>query len=897
MTYRGSEETAEGVTITPGREVLPGNVEPVHYDVKLEPDLQEATFKGDVSIGLNIVEDTNEISVNLLEIDIKHTKLEIDGKVLIPESSDCNTDTQTIKFTFCDTLPVGRKAVLSMNYVGQLNDKMAGFYRSSYVDKNGETKYMATTQMEPTDARRAVPCFDQPDMKSTWNVTLIADKELTCLSNMDVKEEKEIDGGKKSVTFNKTPKMSTYLLAFIVGDLRYKETNAFRVPIRVYATPGNEQHADFSLDIAARTLAFYEQQFDFPYPLPKMDMVAIPDFSAGAMENWGLVTYRVVDLLYDAKTASIDRKQRIAEVVQHELAHQWFGNLVTMDFWEGLWLNEGFATWMSWYSMNEFFPNWKVWENYVVDNLAQALGLDGLRSSHPIEVPVKRVAEINQIFDSISYAKGSSILRMVSKFMGEKVFIEGVKLYLKKHAFRNTQTTDLWAALDEAKARDDEAHGRKPSKITVQSAMSYWTKRIGYPVVAVTEKDNHIHLKQNRYLNTADVKPEEDETLWTIFVGLKTKDGVDESKFFDKREESYKLENMEFFKINADQSGVYRTLYTPERLIKLGQAAKAGLLSVEDRAGLLGDAGALASSGYQKTSALLDLVSEFKDEENYVVWAELSSRIGSLKTAWMFSPQDEKDALKVFHRDLIAPLAHKLGWEFHEDEDDMLQQLKALVFGGAGMNGDPKVVAAAMEMFKKFSEGDLDAIHPNIRGTVYGIALQYGENDGEKEWDVVYNAFKNGRNNDEKNVALRWLGRSKNAENIKKTLALALSAEVKDQDIYQPISGVRCHREGIEYLWGWFKENYELLIKKLPPGLAMLGSVVAMCTNNFTSKEQAKEVEAFFKDKDTSGFDRAVAQTLDTIATKANWVERDSKDVEAWLKHKGYLGKGNHSEL
>ncbi|KAF8533917.1 peptidase family M1-domain-containing protein [Trichophaea hybrida] len=878
------EGESGSVNITQGREVLPTNVKPLHYDLKLEPNFKDFTFEGTVSIELEIKEASTEISVNTLEINIKDTKLEHCGKTLTPVSHNYNEDTQTDKFAFGEELPAGSKATLTIKYVGQLNDKMAGFYRSSYVE-NGVTKYMATTQMEPTDARRAAPCFDQPDLKSTWTVTLIADKELTCLSNMDVKDEKDVGNGKKSVTFNKTPLMSTYLLAFIVGDLRYKETNAFRLPIRVYATPGNEQYADFSLDIAARTLAFYEKEFGVDYPLPKMDMVAIPDFSAGAMENWGLVTYRIVDLLYDPKTASVDRKQRIAEVVQHELAHQWFGNLVTMDFWEGLWLNEGFATWMSWYSMNEFYPNWKVWENYVVDNLAAALNLDGLRSSHPIEVPVKRVAEINQIFDSISYAKGSSILRMVSKYLGEDVFMKGVKAYLKKHAYGNTKTTDLWAALSEASGKN------------VEEAMATWTKKIGYPVVTVTENGNKLHLKQNRYLKTADVKPEEDETLWPIFVGLRTKGGINEDISFNTREFAIEVENPDFFKINADQSAVYRTLYSPERLKKLGEAAKSGLLSVEDRAGLLGDAGALATSGYQKTSALLDLVAGFKQEKSYVVWAEIASRIGSIKGTWMFAPQEERTALRQFQRELMSPLAHQLGWVFTETDDELTQQLKSLAFSGAGLNGDPKVIEAALAMFKKFAEGDLDAIHPNLRGTVYGIALENGENQGEKEWDVVYDAFKNGRNNDEKNVALRWLGRSKNPENIKKTLALTLSSEVKDQDIYQPISGVRSHREGSEALWAWFKENYDLLIKKLPPGLSMLGSVVSMCTSNFTSNEQALEVHDFFKDKDTKGFDRALAQSMDTIAAKASWLSRDKEDVQNWLKVNGYLNNDYQNKL
>jgi len=509
--------------------------------------------------------------------------------------------------------------------------------------------------------------------------------------------------------------------------------------------------------------------------------------------------------------------------------------------------------------------------------LAGALGLDGLRSSHPIEVPVKKVAEINQIFDSISYAKGSSVLRMVSKYLGEDVFMNGIRAYLKKHAYGNTKTTDLWAALSEASGKD------------VEGAMTTWTKKTGYPVITVTEDGSKLHMKQNRYLKTADVKPEEDETLWPIFVGLRTAEGVNEDISFTGREHTLEMKSLDFYKINADQTNVYRTLYTPERLKKLGEDAKTGKLTVEDRAGMLGDAGALATSGYQKTSALLDLVSGFTQEQSYIVWCEVIGRISAVRNAWIFGPDDLKKALKQFTKDLVAPVAHRVGWEFKEGEDDMLQQLKALVFLSAGMAGDEKVVAAAKEMFAKFAAGDLDAINPNIRGAVYGIVLEHGENHGEKEWEIVLNAYRNGRTNDERNVALRWMGRSKNPENIKKTLQFALSTEVKDQDIYQPISGVRGHAEGVVALWEWFKTNYDLLIKKLPPGLSMLGSVVGMCTNNFTTWDQLKDVENFFKDKDTKGFDRGLAQSMDSIKAKATWTERDTEDVKTWLKEKKYL--------
>ena len=347
-----------------------------------------------------------------MDLDIHSATVSADG-ALVSSSPSVSHDTkkQWTTFSFDQKLKSGQKATLAIEFTGTLNDKLAGFYRSKDKRADGTTHFLATTQFEATDARRAFPCFDEPALKATFSTTLIGDPHHTCLSNMNQISETEVDskvtGGKrKAVTFDKTPPMSTYLLAFIIGELNYIESNEFRIPVRVYAPLGdNVQNGKFALDLAAKTLGFYEKTFDSKFPLPKMDMIAIPDFSAGAMENWGLVTYRSVDLLFDETTSGANHKERVAEVVQHELAHQWFGNLVTMDFWDGLWLNEGFATWMSWYSSNVFYPEWKIWESYVVGTFAHALGLDSLRSSHPIEVPVKRADEINEIFDAISYSR------------------------------------------------------------------------------------------------------------------------------------------------------------------------------------------------------------------------------------------------------------------------------------------------------------------------------------------------------------------------------------------------------------------------------------------------------------------------------------------------------------
>ena len=597
------------------------------------------------------------------------------------------------------------------------------------------------------------------------------------------------------------------------------------------------------------------------------------------MENWGLVTYRVVDLLFDEKSSGALTKQRVAEVVQHELAHQWFGNLVTMDFWDGLWLNEGFATWMSWYSCNTFYPEWKIWQSFVVDDLQSALGLDSLRSSHPIEVPVKRADEVNQIFDAISYSKGSCVLRMISKYCGEKDFLEGIRRYIKKHAYGNTKTEDLWAALEDASG--------KP----VQKVMDIWTKRVGYPVVTVTENDDQksIHVKQNRFLRTGDVKPEEDETLYPVFLGLRTSGDVDEQLTLSTREADFPVPSTSFYKLNSDHSSLYRTSYTPARLAHLGSAAASGLLSVEDRAGLISDAGALASSGYQKTSGLLSLLKSFHTEPAFIVWSELLARISSIRSAWLFEPTSTQDALKSFQRSLVTPLAHKKGWSFTPSEDHIEAQFKSLLFGSAGLAGDAKIIAAAKSMFASFAGGDRKAIHPNLRSSVYAIALQNG---GEAEYNTLLNEYHTATDADERNTALRALGRATDPALITRSLSLPLSSDVKAQDVYMPLTALRNHRHGIEMMWEWLKDNWTPLNEKCPASLGMLGSVVQIATGGFTEEKQLEEVKAWFKERSTKGFERSLEQVADGVLAKGRWVGRDGTDVVEWLKKEGIVEEG-----
>lgn len=866
-----------------GRQVLPKTVKPVHYDLTLEPDLANFTYRGSVHIDLDVLADSSSVSLNTVDLDIQSTRIAVDGaEVESTVHLSYDEDSQTTTFGLGHALQAGQRATLSLEFTGTLNDVMAGFYRSSYKDADGSEHFLATTQMEPTDARRAFPCFDEPALKATFTVTLIADHDMTTLSNMNIAREVDVESQmvgrkRKRVTFDKTPVMSTYLLAFVVGKLKYCETNGFRVPVRVYCTPDeDEKHGMYSAELAARTLAFYEKEFGIDYPLPKMDMIGIPDYAAGAMENWGLVTYKTTMLLMDDETTSAEDKREVAETVTHELAHQWFGNLVTMDFWEGLWLKEGFATWMSIYACDAFYPEWKIWDGHVTETLREALSLDSLRSSHPIEVPVRRADEVNQIFDEISYQKGSCVIRMVSKALGEAVFMDGIRRYLSRHAYGNTVTNDLWAALSEASGKD------------VAKIAAIWTRDVGYPVVTVAEnkEDSTIDLKQNRFLRTGDVKPEEDQIVYPIFLALKTKDGVDNELSLASRQATFKLPSLDFFKLNSEHSGIYRTLYSRERLQKLGQAARSGLLSVSDRAGLIADANALAQAGYQKTSDLLAFLRAFDLEPEFQVWREMCGCISALKKTWMFEEEQTQDALKAFQRDIVTKRAHEIGWVCGAQDGHIQQQFKALMFAAACQADDKEAHAAARDMFARFMGGSREALHSNLRRTVFSAVLRTG---GQAEYDAIVREYETASVGTDRVAALSSLGSSRDPKLIQRTLDYTLSKNVRSQDIHQSVSGLISHPAGLMALWSWFQKNWEVLQAKMPPSLGQLGRLVQMATAGFSEEHQRKEVEEFFKNKKTQGMDMELAQSLDIIRSREGWLARDKADVAGYLAQSGYL--------
>ena len=529
---------------------------------------------------------------------------------------------------------------------------MAGFYRSKYL-VHGEPRWMATTQFESTDARRSFPCWDEPALKATFKISLIIPKDLSALSNMPVASQEPVqEGAKTLIRFEETPVMSTYLLAYIVGEFDYVEDHTQEgVKVRVYTPPGKSSQGAFALKMATRTLSFFTEYFGITYPLPKADMIAIADFASGAMENWGLITYRETALLIDEATSGVSSKQRVAYVVAHELAHQWFGNLVTMEWWKELWLNEGFATWVGNLAVAHFFPEWDIWTSFISDYFSRAQLLDAMINTHPVEVEVNNSDEIDEIFDVISYCKGASVIRMIATYLGEEDFKRGLNIYLNAHLYANATTDDLWAGLTESSGKD------------VKGYMDDWIKRAGLPVISVSQSvtnPRELVLRQERFLSSGASVPADQNTTWKCFIGVVT-EKVNEPTFVELSSEQDTVtipENLidgpdSWVKVNAGQSGFFFVHYDDRMLENLTRAVQANQLNAQDRIGLISDAYALTKAGRMSTAQLLRLVQGYSKETDFTVFGEVAAVLGAIYHLWEDQPCS--DALRAFCQEVFAP--------------------------------------------------------------------------------------------------------------------------------------------------------------------------------------------------------------------------------------------------
>ncbi len=879
---------------------LSKNIVPIEYDIQLQPDLDNFTFEGVETITLSILKPTKTLTLHSKELQIETAHMsDMWAKIFYNEKSE----TATFVFPSAIGLPSGvairasrarpkmipaGKIKLTIAFKGILNDKMRGFYRSKYTI--GEKEYhMATTQFETTDARRAFPCFDEPAHKAVFHVSLVVPKGKMAISNTLPVSVAEHEAGYEIVKFSPTPRMSTYLLAFIIGDLEYIESKTKNgIRVRVFTTPGKKHQAKFALDCAVKTLQFYDEYFDIPYPLPVLDMITIPDFTAGAMENWGAITYRESALLVDEDHSSLGNKQWTALVIAHEIAHQWFGNLVTMEWWTHLWLNEGFASYIEYLAVDKLFPKWDIWTQFSTNDLGVALRLDALLHTHPIEIPVHHPDEIGEIFDEVSYSKGASIIRMLADYLGEKDFRNGLRYYLKKHSYKNTETIHLWQAFE------------KISKKPIAKIMHNWTSKPGYPVIKAEIKNGKLNLSQERFFASLVSKVRaKDETKWKIPILVKSPNSLQTlmskklleinflrglasggepiSGFFklQKIRTDKKFDFQKFWlKVNFGETGFYRTAYSKELLGKLKKPVEKKLLSARDRLGIIRDLFALAEAGIIPTTNTLEFLESYQKEDNYTVWLELASGLARLEQ--LLAKNKSKLKLDALSLKFFSPLAEKLGWQKKKNELHTDTLLRSLTISRVGHLGDKKIIAKAKQ---KFIKGN---IHPDIRGAVYSIIAKWG---GKKEYQAFVARYKKETLQEEKNRIGSALGNFRDLKLLKLACEFATSKNVRIQDTVGIISSVGGNPLGRDIWWNFVQKNWKMFVSRYGDGGHTLARLVKAISDSAEEKH-LKSFKKFFTNHNAPGAKRAIQQVLERLEGNIVWLKRDGKKIEKFLQYR-----------
>ena len=844
---------------------LSPHIKPLRYRIMLKPDLEGFIFNGEETIYLEISKPTKEITLHSKEIEILNAELRMSNAELKIKSIKYNEKHETATFTTDRLIPKG-KGELKIIFKGILNDKMRGFYRSSYTHQ-GKTKYLATTQFEATDARRAFPCFDEPAHKAVFDVTLMIPPGSTAISNTIETEVKEHESGYRAVKFAPSPKMSTYLLAFIVGDFEYIEGKTRDgVAVRVFVTPGKKHQANFALTCAIKTLEFYNKYFGIPYPLPVLDLIAIPDFTSGAMENWGAVTYRESALLVDPEHTSATNKQWVALVIAHELAHQWFGNLVTMEWWTDLWLNEGFASYIEYLAVDHLFPKWDIWTQFAYADLGVAMELDSLKNTHPIEIKVHHPDEIGEIFDAVSYSKGASIIRMLADYLGEKDFRGGLRYYLNKHKYANASTVDLWKAFE-------KASGKPVTKI-----MQNWTKKPGYPLVKIIQGKKHIQLKQSRfYSSRISKKQSSDKTIWDIPVKVTSDKLQVTSHLFSKKKDLLRKSLGSWLKINAGETGFFRTDYPAQMLSALWAPIKNKELPPIDRLGIIRDAFALSEAGQLPTTQSLELAINYSRETDYTVWTEIVSGLESLSQ--LLAKEKFYLDFSIFAQGIFKKIVKHVGFSKRSKEHHTVGLLRSVVLYQAGKFGHKKIIAWALKQFKNFRNKN-KKIPPDLRGVVYNLAAQNGDAKGHK---FLIKLYQTESLHEERNRIGRALGQFKSKKLLKKTLNFSLSKAVRFQDMPGILVSVWNNPQGRELAWAFVKKHIKTIMDRYALGGHMLSRILAPA-GNFVSETDAKEIQNFFKIHPAPGAARTIAQVLEKIRSNSAWLSEEKDNIERWLE-------------
>jgi len=839
---------------------LPASVKPQHYEIRLEPDLKNFTFSGEETVAIEVYEPVNEIQLNALELTIDEVSLSRDSHKLSGKAELDEVNERAI-LSFDTKVEPGRWS-LRIKFRGILNDKLHGFYRSQYKDPAGQTHTIATTQFEATDARRAIPCWDEPAAKATFKLTLVVDQNLAAISNTAIESEKPAANGKKEVTFRQTIRMSTYLLAFVVGE--FKATDPVDVagtPLRVWYVPGKEALTRYGQEVGAFSLNFFANYYGIKYPGDKLDLIAIPDFAAGAMENLGAITFRETALLVDEKTASRAELERVADVVSHENAHMWFGDLVTMQWWNGIWLNEAFATFMEMLAVDAWKPHWERWVSFGLSRGA-AMAVDGLNSTRSIEYPVHSPSDAGGMFDVLTYEKGASVLRMLEQYLGAEEFRKGISRYLREHEYGNAETGDLWDALEES------------SHQPVRRMMDTWIFQPGFPIISVEKGSDgrSIKLSQKRFLYLRE--PGKGTEQWHVPLMIKaaTDKGVSEHKLLlTSAEAALQLPgNLKWVLVNQGGSGFYRVRYSSDLLA--GVTAALDQLSPIERFGVVSDTWAAVVAGLAPLKEFFAMAAKFRNETDLNVWRAILGGFAYLDTV---VDEQHRPAMQAEVRRLLTPALERLGWEPKPGESELQSQLRGSLIGALGTQGeDPQVQARARELYAKYRNAP-GSVDNNLVPAIIAIVAHTGSEADYKEFKEK---FKTARTPQDEQRYLYALADFRRPELLRDAMQMTLNGEVRTQNAPYLMMELMMNTECRYEAWAFLKQNWDKMAAAYPEN-----AIPRMCGGVTSLVDQQPDVDQFFKTHKVKQGGKTIEQHLERLRVAVAFKQREIAPAPADL--------------
>jgi len=833
---------------------LPQSVRPEHYTLALTPDLKAATFSGVESIDVDIAEATDRITLNAIEIVFERVTVTVAGKEQ-KAAVALDKEKQQATFTFAEKLPAG-KATLSIRYTGILNNSLRGFYLSKTARRN-----YAVTQFESTDARRAFPCFDEPAFKATFDISLVVDVSDTAISNTEIVSDAPGPAtGKHTLKFATTPKMSTYLVAFLVGDFQCTSGESDGVTIRSCATPDKVALTPYSVDVARYVLHYFNTYFDIPYPLKKLDLIALPDFEAGAMENFGAITYRETALLIDPITASIGAHKEVALTVAHEMAHQWFGDLVTMQWWDNIWLNEGFATWMESKPIAAMHPEWNI-DQSVVSGIDGVLNIDSQPTTRAIRAKADTPDEINQMFDGISYGKASDVLLTVENYLGEETFRQGVHNYLAAHLYGNATAEDFWGAQTET--------SHKP----VDKIMESLVAQPGAPILIFGEPANgKVAVNQKRSYLSPNIHANSTQK-WTLPVCFKTATSQ-ECELLTPADSALKAPANAMFFANAGGKGYYRSAYTPREYAALVAQVEAGL-SPAERIRLIGDEWAQARANKASIGDFLDLAAAVKDDPNAEVISQALSGVNAIYER-VAATAEEKTALFKWISKTFAPEYFKLGPPASTDSANT-RELRAQLLATLGLHGeDPLITAQARNYAQLYLRDSAEADH-----TLCLAALVIAARNGDTAlFDQLQKIYETSTNPEIQIAALHLLAEFVDPALVQRSLDYAVSNKVRNQDAVTQFSISLQNDENREQAWKYIQHNWDKVQAQFTSGM---GGRLVSSTGSFCSASDRASVEQFFSTHKVAASDKALKHALESIDGCIEMRTLQEPNLKQWL--------------